>query len=147
MTDTPEAGMRYWAECREFFRQFRQQYDTTGSIRCGINLGSDDFDNRIDSLTALDRDWHHVACTFDSTTRRSPWPTCSPRTISKTSAAYRTTKAATDFSSQKALVAERFQEVKRGPLPLLDTYRLGRCKRAATREYRQPAKKGLLGWA
>jgi phospholipid N-methyltransferase len=27
-----EAGMRYWTECREFFRQFRQQYDTTGSI-------------------------------------------------------------------------------------------------------------------
>ena len=24
--------MQYWTECREFFRQFRQQYDTTGSI-------------------------------------------------------------------------------------------------------------------
>src|SRR6516165_8228434 len=24
--------MRYWTECREFFRQFRQQYDTTGSV-------------------------------------------------------------------------------------------------------------------
>jgi phospholipid N-methyltransferase len=24
--------MRYWTECREFFRQFRQQYFTTGSI-------------------------------------------------------------------------------------------------------------------
>jgi phosphatidylethanolamine/phosphatidyl-N-methylethanolamine N-methyltransferase len=24
--------MRYWMECREFFRQFRQQYDTTGSV-------------------------------------------------------------------------------------------------------------------
>ncbi len=24
--------MRYWTECREFIRQFRQQYDTTGSI-------------------------------------------------------------------------------------------------------------------
>jgi phospholipid N-methyltransferase len=24
--------MRYWTECREFFRQFRQQYYTTGSI-------------------------------------------------------------------------------------------------------------------
>ena len=24
--------MRYWTECREFFRQFRQQYNTTGSI-------------------------------------------------------------------------------------------------------------------
>jgi phosphatidylethanolamine/phosphatidyl-N-methylethanolamine N-methyltransferase len=24
--------MRYWTECREFFRQFRQKYDTTGSI-------------------------------------------------------------------------------------------------------------------
>jgi phospholipid N-methyltransferase len=27
-----EAGMRYWTECREFLRQFRQQYTTTGSI-------------------------------------------------------------------------------------------------------------------
>src|SRR5438270_2947930 len=27
-----EAGMRYWTECREFFRQFREQYGTTGSI-------------------------------------------------------------------------------------------------------------------
>ncbi len=24
--------MRYWTECREFFRQFREQYTTTGSI-------------------------------------------------------------------------------------------------------------------
>src|SRR5438309_1799661 len=24
--------MRYWTECREFFRQFRNQYFTTGSI-------------------------------------------------------------------------------------------------------------------
>jgi phosphatidylethanolamine/phosphatidyl-N-methylethanolamine N-methyltransferase len=24
--------MRYWTECREFFRQFRQRYDTTGSV-------------------------------------------------------------------------------------------------------------------
>src|SRR5215831_3421057 len=24
--------MRYWTECREFFRQFREQYFTTGSI-------------------------------------------------------------------------------------------------------------------
>ena len=24
--------MRYWTECREFFRQFREQYGTTGSI-------------------------------------------------------------------------------------------------------------------
>jgi phospholipid N-methyltransferase len=27
-----EAGMSYWTECREFYRQFRQRYDTTGSI-------------------------------------------------------------------------------------------------------------------
>lgn len=24
--------MRYWTECREFFHQFREQYDTTGSV-------------------------------------------------------------------------------------------------------------------
>ena len=24
--------MRYWTECREFFRQFREQYETTGSV-------------------------------------------------------------------------------------------------------------------
>lgn len=24
--------MRYWTECREFFRQFREHYDTTGSV-------------------------------------------------------------------------------------------------------------------
>ena len=24
--------MRYWTECREFFRQFRERYDTTGSV-------------------------------------------------------------------------------------------------------------------
>jgi phosphatidylethanolamine/phosphatidyl-N-methylethanolamine N-methyltransferase len=27
-----EDGMRYWTECREFFRQFREQYNTTGSV-------------------------------------------------------------------------------------------------------------------
>jgi phosphatidylethanolamine/phosphatidyl-N-methylethanolamine N-methyltransferase len=27
-----EEGMKYWTECREFFRQFRQAYFTTGSI-------------------------------------------------------------------------------------------------------------------
>jgi phosphatidylethanolamine/phosphatidyl-N-methylethanolamine N-methyltransferase len=29
---TSEDGMRYWMECSAFFRQFRQQYDTTGSV-------------------------------------------------------------------------------------------------------------------
>src|ERR1043166_4551462 len=26
------APMRYWTECREFYRQFRAQYGTTGSV-------------------------------------------------------------------------------------------------------------------